>query len=104
MARKTTTKQIIVALHKVVEYDMQTFFYKLSTGRLINDARIVAVANCGTIGEFVRSVSDYGMFDHETMDHESVAALTEAGYITPTSITHAEQIKSLADQKTRIMG
>ena len=104
MARKTTTKQILTTLHKVVGCDMPTFFYNLSTGRLINDARIVEAANCGTIGEFTRAVSDYGMFDHKTMESESVAALTSAGYITPTATILAKRIKILADTETLIMG
>ena len=83
--------------------DMQNFFYMLSTGRYMNDARIVVAMNCGTIGEAVRCASDYGHFDASMCASESVKTLTSKGYITPTATKHAKQVKSLAGTKTRMM-
>ena len=104
MARKTSTRQILCALHRVCGMDMTTFSYMLQTGRYINDPRITIALNARTIGDAVRAVSDYGHFDHMTFERESVAALKKAGYITPTAITRAKQIKRFADTKTLIRG
>lgn len=104
MARKTSPRQIIVALDRVVGVDMHHFFYMLQTGRYINDGRIVRAMNCGTINEAIRVVSDYGMFDAKPLRKESVATLKKKKWITATAIAQAKKIKQYAETKTRIMG
>ena len=103
MGLKTSPRQIMVALDKVVGMDMQHFLYMLQTGRYMNDARIVTAMNCGTIGEAVRVVADYGRFDAKTFKLISVAELKRKKWITPTAIKQAKQIKKYAETKTRIM-
>ena len=100
--RKTSPRQVLCALDRVVGMDMRNFSHMLQTGRYINDYHIVRAMNTGTIGEAVRAVSDYGHFDAAVFAREGVPALKKKGYITPPAITRAKQIKKYAVTKTRI--
>lgn len=104
MSRKTETRQILAAPHKVVGMDMSTFSYMLQTGRYMNDARIVVAMNSRTIGDATHAVYEYGQMDSRMVTRESVAALKKAGWITPTAIKRARLIKKYAETKSRIMG
>ena len=104
MPRKTETRQILAALHKVVGMDMSKFSYMLQTGRYMNDARIVVAMNARTIGDAVRAVTDYGRMDAGMVEGENLPSLKKAGWITPTAIKRAWLVKTYADTETRIMG